>query len=383
MKTLRKSKLLGIILAAFMALVAFFGILATVPRSANAFPVSDFEDIPESQECSPRWINEQEYDKTAIGGKYFKITPYDKTSDLSDNLLFVRTGVFVLRYQDGNVILGGVSDDGPYVDYTDKIEVKEVTSKYFVVYFPEDFSVSHTMSNYQYDIDATQVLEIYNDEEFNVYTTVVEESETYDLNEKEYDGTALAGKFFRIEMGGGIGVNITFSNGLILYIDILQGVRLVDPDINFHILSDTSVTPEVLVYGITRDDEGTHYFIDVYFPHGIIMSSDSDDNIDLDKETATFERNIEGVYELVNLASNPSGSGGSSVNQNNKTNNEEKLDVIEIIALVLAFAISTIIESIYVIKVPNSKAKWIMLLVLIAGFAIAEGALYMYFTGTI
>lgn len=297
MKTLRKNKLLGLFLAAFMALAAFIGILVTIPRSASA-------DTTETVDISA--LVEKEYDGTAVAGRYFKITPYDRTSNLSNNNLFLKNGVVVLiRLDDGSF---GFRDCGAdkmlSLEEVVGLEIVEATSKYYVLYFAEDFKfTSSTGDSSLYFDAAVDGIDMPIDSVMNCYTTELVKPITYDMNKIEYDGTVAAGRYFRVEGGSNNAFSLSFDKANVALYISTSGFQLLEREnFTFHALQEEFAMPEMIrCYNDITPEGYSNYIFEFYIPEGVAKANNGAYSIDFNAEGFTVDSMVaEGFYELVN-----------------------------------------------------------------------------------
>ena len=351
MKTLRKSKLLTVLLAVFMSLCTFIGILAT-PRPASA-------DSTNTVDTSNFY--EKPYDDSAVGGKYIRVYNLVDTSALlyfssGDAWICKVDGVWKLCYR-----ANSKTDDLGF----ECINQKGTT---YTFYFSEEIlieGVELSSLSLDYDREVNPNLKM-----FELVPFV-----TAGWQEVEYDGTAPAGRYFKVtpyDRQSMFVTNYLFldETTFAIQVDTSQGV---EPYLTFD-----GGKVDASEYGIEFIDWDYYHFV-VYFA----------EDCNLEAYGRTWNASTDSIVqaissswncyttELIKPTENQTGSGGSSLNRGNKY--IDNLDVVEIISLIGVAVWMLMLLIVYAFKVPNSKAKFIILLVLIAGFMIAEGALYLYF----
>ena len=321
MKTLTKNKILITLLIALMAFCSILGITSLLPRIAKA------EEV-EKVDTSTYIESALDKKSTPMGGHYYRaylgITPEQYITTI---------GQVRITFNETGAVLACSEDYAQYItlnhDLLKTVAVTDTCCDFYIgVGVIADVNITSPGEEYSHTFDTATAK--FEERAFDW----PEEGENYkplyilsappitaSMTEIEYDGTPVAGRYFRFYCASSDTVNVYFD-GFTFSVMSDGTVRLIQrngDDINMLSLAEDSVAPEVINYYKVEKGDINHNVFDIYFPAGQVISSDdsvsfdmssvSDITIDTYGDTAFFYELVSSVAEEPETPGDSTGSG--------------------------------------------------------------------------
>ena len=141
------------------------------------------------------------------------------------------------------------------------------------------------------------------DSDMNCYATELVKPITYDMVKIEYDGTAAAGRYFRVEGGSSNAFSLSFDKANVALYISTSGFQLLEREnFTFHALQEEFAMPEMIrCYNDITPEGYSNYIFEFYIPEGVAKANNGAYSIDFNAEGFTVDSMVaEGFYELIN-----------------------------------------------------------------------------------